>query len=126
MTGRYLRAMILLEARQSVTVLRLPRCRAPITTRRVDEERNRPVRAQYVAASPEERTSSIQTAERYAKYKVCDPIGRRIGRTERVFANGGGEPEYIRVKMGLFGLKRVLLPVQSVAVDEERRALVLQ
>jgi hypothetical protein len=84
------------------------------------------MRAPYVAASPEERSSSIQTAERYAKYRVCDPSGRRIGRTERVFANGRGEPEYIRVKMGLFGLKTVLLPVQSVAVDEERRALVLQ
>jgi hypothetical protein len=103
------------------------RCyRAALTTRRIDEERNRPMRAPYVAVSPEERSSSIQTAERYAKYKVCDPRGRRIGRTEKVFANGRGEPEYIRVKMGLFGLKIVLLPVQSVAVDEERRALVLQ
>jgi len=118
--------MILVEARQSVTVLGLRRCLAPLTTRRVDEERNRRMRAPYVAASPEERTSSIQTAEHYAKYKVCDPSGRRIGRTERVFANGRGEPEYIRVKMGLFGLKTVLLPVQSVFVDEERRALVLQ
>jgi hypothetical protein len=84
------------------------------------------MRTPYVAVSPEERSSSIQTAELYAKYKVCDPSGRKIGRTERVFANGRGEPEYIRVKMGLFGLKTVLLPVQSVAVDEERRALVLQ
>ena len=80
----------------------------------------------HTAVGSRERSSSIQTAEHYAKYKVCDPIGRRIGRTERVFANGGGEPEYLEVKMGLFGLKSVLLPVQSVAVDEERRALVLQ
>ena len=84
------------------------------------------MRAPYVAASPEERTGSIQIAERYTKYKVCDPIGRRIARTQRVFANGRGEPEYIEVKMGLFGLKTVLIPVQSVFVDEERRALVLQ
>jgi hypothetical protein len=84
------------------------------------------MRAPYVAASPEERTGSIQAAERYAKYEVRDPIGRRIGRTERVFANGRGEPEYIKLKMGLFGLKTVLLPVQSVAVDEKRRVLLLQ
>jgi hypothetical protein len=84
------------------------------------------MRAPYVTVSPEERSSSIQTAERYAKYKVCDPSGRKIGRTERVFANGRGEPEYIKLKMGLFGLKSVLLPVQSVAVNEEQRALVLQ
>jgi rRNA processing protein Gar1 len=84
------------------------------------------MRAPYVAVSPKERSSSMQTAEHYKKYKVCDPSGRRIGRTERVFANGRGEPEYIKVKLGLFGLKTVLLPVQSVFVDEERRALVLQ
>jgi hypothetical protein len=30
------------------------------------------------------------------------------------------------VKMGLFGIKTVLIPVQTVAADEERRALVLQ
>lgn len=84
------------------------------------------MRAPYVAANPEERSRSIQNTEHYAKYKVCDPSGRRIGRTERVFANGRGEPEYIKVKLGLFGLKTVLIPVQSVAVDEERRALVLQ
>ena len=84
------------------------------------------MRVPYVAVSPEERTGSTQTAEHYATYKVCDPIGQRIGRTQRVFANGRGEPEYIEVKMGLFALKTVLLPVQSVAVDEERRTLVLQ
>jgi hypothetical protein len=84
------------------------------------------MRAPYAAVGSEERRSSVQTAEHYAGYKVCDPRGRRIGRTERVFVDEGGEPEYIKVKMGLFGLKTVLLPVQSVAVDEERRALVLQ
>jgi hypothetical protein len=30
------------------------------------------------------------------------------------------------VKMGLFGFKTVLVPVQEVAADEKRRALVLQ
>jgi hypothetical protein len=29
------------------------------------------------------------------------------------------------VKMGFFGFKTALIPVQAVAVDEERRALVL-
>jgi hypothetical protein len=57
-------------------------------------------------------------------YKVCDPRGQKIGRAEKLFLNGSDEPEYIRVKTGLF--KTVLIPVQTVAVDEERRALVLQ
>jgi len=59
-------------------------------------------------------------------YKVCDPRGQKIGRAEKLFLNGSGEPEYIRVKMGLFGFKKVLIPVQTFATDEQRQALVLQ
>jgi hypothetical protein len=80
----------------------------------------------HTAVGPRERGGSIRTTEEYAGYMVCDPQGQRIGRTERIFLNGRGEPEYIKVKMGFFGFKTVLLPVQSVAADEERRALLLQ
>jgi hypothetical protein len=59
-------------------------------------------------------------------YAVCDPRGQKIGRAETFFVNRSGEPEYIRVKMGFFGLKTVLIPVQAVAADEDRRSLVLQ
>ena len=45
---------------------------------------------------------------------------------EKLFVNWSGEPEYISVMMGFFGFKSVLLPVQNVAVDEQRRILVLQ
>ena len=45
---------------------------------------------------------------------------------EKLFVNWSGEPEYIRVSVGFFGFKSVLLPVQDVAVDEQRRILVLQ
>jgi len=38
----------------------------------------------------------------------------------------GYKPEYINVKMGLYELRGVLLPVQSVAVDEQRQILVLR
>jgi hypothetical protein len=84
------------------------------------------VRALYTAVSPNKRDSSIRTAEEYAGYAVCDPRGQRLGRTETIFLNGRGEPEYIKLKMGLLGFKTVLLPVQSVLADEERRALLLQ
>jgi hypothetical protein len=84
------------------------------------------VRALYTAISTNKRDSSIRTGEEYAGYAVCDPRGQRIGRTETIFLNGRGEPEYIKVKMGLLGFKTVLLPVQSVLADEERRALLLQ
>lgn len=84
------------------------------------------MRTPYVTVSPKERGGSIPTAEQYAGYSVRDPRGQRIGNTERIFLNGRGEPEYIRVKIGFFGFKIVLIPVQSVAVDEKQRALILQ
>ena len=82
------------------------------------------MRTPYTAASYEE--SGTRAIEECAGYVVCDPRRQKIGRAESFFLNGSGDPEYIRVKMGLFGLKKVLIPVQTVAVDKERRALVLQ
>ncbi len=61
----------------------------------------------------------------YFDYLVCDPEGRKIGRVKELFANGHGEPQYIRVRMGFFGLRSVLIPVCFVVVDEERRTLTL-
>ncbi|MDP9475588.1 MAG: PRC-barrel domain-containing protein [Actinomycetota bacterium] len=59
-------------------------------------------------------------------YAICDPRGRKIGSVAEIFFNAFDEPEYINVKMGLFGLKTVLIPVTSVSVDEEQRTLTLQ
>jgi hypothetical protein len=84
------------------------------------------MRTPYTAAGTKEHDGSIWALGGYAGYTVCDPRGQKIGRAERFFLNGSGEPEYIRVKTGLFGFKAVLIPVQTVAVDEERGTLVLQ
>ena len=84
------------------------------------------MRAPYTAASRKESGGSIWALGEYVGYTACDPRGRKIGRAEKIFLNGSGEPEYIRVKTGLFGFKRVLIPVQAVAMGEERRTLVLQ
>ncbi len=84
------------------------------------------MRTPYPAPGGTEKGGSIGGPERYAGYAVCDPQGRKIGCAEQFFVNGSGEPEYIRVKMGLLGFKTVLIPVQAVAADEERRTLVLQ
>jgi hypothetical protein len=77
-------------------------------------------------------TYAIETRERferpeeYAGYAVCDPLGEKVGSVEELFVNGSGEPEYVKVRMGLLGLRSVLLPVLYVAVDEKRRALLLE
>jgi PRC-barrel domain len=59
-------------------------------------------------------------------YSVYDPVGQKIGIVERVFANPDGEPVYIRVRIGYFGMKTVLIPVQFVETDEKRKTLVLK
>jgi hypothetical protein len=59
-------------------------------------------------------------------YVVLDPEGRRVGRVKELFTNTYGEPEYVRVRVGLFGLRSVLVPVTFVIADEERRTLTLQ
>ena len=73
-----------------------------------------------------ERKHPFAAPEEFVGYRVCDPLDKEVGIVEELFVNGDGEPEYIRVKIGLFGMKSVLLPVQMVAVDDERRALVLR
>jgi PRC-barrel domain len=81
----------------------------------------------YAAANRvEPDTSQFKAPEEYVKYKVHDPEGRKIGSVKELFTNAHGEPEYVRVKMGLFRLKSVLIPVGFVAVDGERRILTLQ
>ncbi len=68
----------------------------------------------------------FEAPEEYVGYRVYDPEGQKIGNAKELYTNARCEPEYVRVKMGLFGSKTVLIPVQTVAADEERRALVLQ
>jgi hypothetical protein len=84
------------------------------------------MRTPYTAVSPRKQGDPTWTAEGYEGYTVRDPRGQRIGRAERLFLNQSDEPEYILVKLGFFGFKTALIPVQVVLIDEERRALVLQ
>ena len=65
------------------------------------------------------------TPEEYAGWTVQDPIGQKVGSVRMLFANGSGEPEYISVRLGVFG-RCVLIPVQGVSVREDSRTLVLQ
>jgi hypothetical protein len=62
----------------------------------------------------------------YAGYEVRDPLGQRIGTAKEVFADLNDEPRYVRVKIGLFGLRSALIPVQLVAADTRRRVLMLR
>ena len=74
---------------------------------------------------PHARGASSETSKRGAGYAVFDPLGQKIGRAEEVFVNWDGAPGYIRVRLGFFGMKSVLIPVQFVETDE-KKTLVLK
>ena len=61
----------------------------------------------------------------YVGYGVHDPLGQKIGTADELFVNAYGEPEYVKLRIGFLGLKSVLLPVEIVAVDRQRRILIL-
>jgi hypothetical protein len=82
----------------------------------------------YPRATDQKETQEAPHGEprTFAGYEVHDPLGRKIGTAEEVFANQDNEPEYVGVKIGFFGPRYVLLPVQFVAADSQRRVLELR
>ena len=78
------------------------------------------------AANRREPRNRQETQEEYFDYVVRDPKGRKIGRVVQIFTNRRGEPQYVRIRVGLFGSGSVLIPVCFVTLDEERRTLTLQ
>jgi hypothetical protein len=78
------------------------------------------------AARGEWPTEQFDKPKQCAGYWVCDPRGRKIGRLKRLFLNESGGPEYAEVKVGFFGLRTVLIPLQTVTTDAERGFLVLE
>ena len=80
----------------------------------------------YKTQHRKELTDRFDSPEKYVGHALCDPQGREIGRVKKLYLNGYDEPEYVEVKMGVFGRKVVLIPVIGVAVNEEKKSLVLQ
>ena len=66
------------------------------------------------------------TPEEYVGYEVRDPMGHTIGRAEKPFFSENGGVEYIRLGIGLFSRKLVLIPVRDVALDRVARSLTLK
>jgi sporulation protein YlmC with PRC-barrel domain len=56
--------------------------------------------------------------EKYEDYKVYDNQGERIGKVDDLFVDETDREEYIGVKMGFFGLKSTLIPMDIVRVNE--------
>ena len=61
--------------------------------------------------------------EKYEGYKVYDNAGEKIGKVDDLFVDESDREEYIGVKMGLFGTKSTLIPMDIVRVNESDRAI---
>ena len=56
--------------------------------------------------------------EKYEGYKVYDNAGEKIGKVDDLFVDEADHEEYIGVKLGLFGTKSTLIPMDVVRVNE--------
>ncbi len=64
--------------------------------------------------------------QEWTGFEVYDPLGQKIGQAEEILVNASDDPEYIKVKMGPFGPKTVLIPVHLAAANAERRVIELR
>jgi len=61
--------------------------------------------------------------EKYEDYKVYDNQGQKIGKVDDLFVDESDREEYIGVKMGFFGMKSTLIPMDIVRVNEDDRSI---
>jgi sporulation protein YlmC with PRC-barrel domain len=61
--------------------------------------------------------------EKYEDYKVYDNRGEKIGKVDDLFVDESDREEYIGVKMGFFGMKSTLIPMDIVRVNEDDRSI---
>jgi sporulation protein YlmC with PRC-barrel domain len=80
--------------------------------RRLIEEEN---------VASEDRLRELE--EKYENYKVYDNQGQKIGKVDDLFVDERDREEYIGVKMGFFGMKSTLIPMDIVRVNESDRSI---
>lgn len=61
--------------------------------------------------------------EKYEGYTVYDNAGEKIGKVDDLFVDESDREEYIGVKMGFFGMRSTLIPMDVVRVNERDRAM---
>ncbi len=78
----------------------------------------------YAVLDDESGERFVSPAE-FAGYALLDPLGREIGKVEKLVVNGSGKAEYVAVKVGFFPRKTLLIPVETVSVEDGRRTVAL-
>jgi PadR family transcriptional regulator PadR len=66
---------------------------------------------------------SAVTENRYAGYTVYDDAGEKIGNVDDLFVNDNRTSEYLGVQTTLLGLRRTLVPMDIVHVNERRQLI---
>ena len=79
----------------------------------------RPIEEEKVAS--EDRLRELE--EKYEDYKVYDNQGERIGKVDDLFVDEQDREEDIGVKMGFFGMRSTLIPMDLVRVNEDQRSI---
>jgi hypothetical protein len=77
--------------------------------------------ARRSVVASEERLRELE--EKYEGYTVYDNRGEKIGKVDDLFIDEADREEYIGVKMGFFGRKSTLIPMDIVRVNESDRAI---
>jgi hypothetical protein len=79
-----------------------------------------------LASTSQRPAHPFERPEGYDGYRIIDPEGRKVGTVKELFKSADDGLDYVEIKMGFLGLQSVLIPVDLVAVDDERRALLLR
>ena len=82
---------------------------------------NRRTHIEEEDVASEDRLRELE--EKYEDYKVDDNQGERIGKVDDLFVDESDREEYIGVKMGFFGMKSTLIPMDIVRVHEDERSI---
>src|SRR5918999_1953010 len=63
--------------------------------------------------------------QRYAEYGIYDQDGERIGALSDLFVDENDEPEYVGVETGLRANRSVLVPAETITVDDRLPRMVV-
>ena len=74
-------------------------------------------------ADEERRDRSTPIEDLYADYTIYDMHYEKIGKVDDLFVDENDQPEYIGLKMGFFGTRTTLIPLDIVRVNDKRRLI---
>jgi hypothetical protein len=98
----------------------------PINLRSVSNDEREELETVSLASTSQRTAHPFERSEGYEGYRVIDPEGSKVGTVKELFKSADDGLDYVEIKLGFLGLQSVLIPVDLVAIDNERRALLLR